>query len=156
MEGLFFFNGSHTSVDLRNCFVILCNKASHCQLSMTVNISVERNLILADVRYVWCSVFSVALLFHFQKIHRAIEEEASIQARQPKKMKTFSESYKFEKNCSLVVSQVGVASSKEEATEVSSDDAKMPAKSSPRNNFLKKLGTRDRGSRSEKKTGVKK
>lgn len=65
-------------------------------------------------------------------------------------MKTFSESHKSEKNCSLVVTPAAVISAKEEPGELMPEDNGLPVKESPRNK-LKSLGTRGRGSRSETK-----
>jgi len=94
-----------------------------------------------------------------QEIHRSIEEEAAIQAKQPKKMKTFSESHKSEKNSSLVLG-VKKASAEppvvEDAGEVTTEESKVPVKESPRNSKLKNLGTRGRGSRTETKKTTKK
>lgn len=95
----------------------------------------------------------------FQEIHHAIEDEASIQSRQPKKMKTYSESHKSEKNISLVVGGKVTAAvvSKGESAEVKAEDDRQPVRESPRNNKLRNLVTRGRGTRSEaKKTSVKK
>ena len=99
------------------------------------------------------------ILVHVQEIHRTIEEEAVIQAKQPKKMKTFSESYKSEKNSSLVVGvkkPTPVSPAKEDAGEVMAEESKVPVQESPRNNKLKNLGTRGRGSRTEAKKSIKK
>lgn len=66
-------------------------------------------------------------------------------------MKTFSESYKSEKNSSLIVTPATAVSAKEEPGDSLSGDNGMPVKESPRNNKLKSLGTRGRGSRTESK-----
>ena len=91
-----------------------------------------------------------------------LEDEAFVESLQPKKMKSFSESHKSDKS-SLIMNEKSTAPPPKEATpteagEINEAEGAIAVKESPRNKaILKRLATRERGSRldSKKSTGKK-